>query len=173
MIPVALFPQQRCGRKYSCAQFHQNQPSISLAMRLQLTLLWERTNKYMYHVPARFVSTQVNSSLTTTQKLGCFLWNLEQWRVSSPTLHRPIRRQLLISINWISLTKEMNPITRKSTSKFCNTAKFQSCWPKSRRMTENPENKRQMYGSGSTQHLSLIFWFFKCLPFHRHLAQSS
>ena len=41
--------------------------------------------------------------------------------------------QLLISISWISSTKEMNPITRKSVSKLANTAKFQSCRPNTRR----------------------------------------
>ena len=41
--------------------------------------------------------------------------------------------RLLISINWILLTKEMSPIMRESMS---NAAKLQSCWPKSCRMTD-------------------------------------
>ena len=36
---------------------------------------------------------------------------------------------LLISINWISSTKEMNLIARKSMSKLVSVAKFQSCRP--------------------------------------------
>ena len=42
----------------------------------------------------------------------------------------------LISINWISSTKEMNFITRKSMSKLVTTAKFQSCWPNTRGMVD-------------------------------------
>ena len=39
---------------------------------------------------------------------------------------------------------------------------------------EKPENKRQMYlGRLTAIHLSLIFGFFKCLPFRVCLAYSS
>ena len=51
--------------------------------------------------------------------------------------------RLLININWISSNKEMNPIVRKSVSRL------------------------------TAIHLSLIFGFFKCLPFHVCLANSS
>ena len=74
----------------------------------------------------------------------------------------------------------MNPFVRKSMSilviqpSFRALGEMQVKW----QTFEKSENKRQMYGSGSTQacptiHLSLIFRFFKCLPFHLHLAQSS
>ena len=57
--------------------------------------------------------------------------------------------QLLISINYISSTKEMNPIMRKSMSKLVMQPSFRAVgqthmeW----QTFEKPENKRQMYGS--------------------------
>ena len=56
--------------------------------------------------------------------------------------------RLLISINWISSTKEMNSITRKSMSKL---VKFQSCRP-------NTRNGRHLKNSK-------ISLSFRCLPF--------
>ena len=43
--------------------------------------------------------------------------------------------RLLISINWILSTKEMNPITRNHV-KISNTAKLQSCRPNTRGMVD-------------------------------------
>ena len=47
------------------------------------------------------------------------------------------------------LTKEMNPVTRESMSKLAMQPSFRAVGQK--QTFENPENKRQMYGSGSTQ----------------------
>ena len=68
---------------------------------------------------------------------------------------------LLISINLISSTKEMNPITRKTMSKLVTQLSFRAVgqthaeW----QTFEKLENKRQMNGSQS-----LLLEFFKCLP---------
>ena len=57
--------------------------------------------------------------------------------------------RLLISISWISSTKGMNHIRRKSMSKLVMQPSFRAVgqthaeW----QTFEKPENKRQMYGS--------------------------
>ena len=63
---------------------------------------------------------------------------------------------LLISINLISSTKEMNPITRKTMSKLVTQPSFRAV---GQTHAENPENKRHMNGSQS-----LLLEVFKCLP---------
>ena len=59
---------------------------------------------------------------------------------------------LLISINWISLTKEMNPITRKSMSKLVMQPSFRAVGQTHTKWKtfEKPKNKRHMYGSRLT-----------------------
>ena len=52
--------------------------------------------------------------------------------------------QLLISINWISSTKEMNHIMRKSVSSFRAVNQTHAEW----QTFENPENKRNVWQSG-------------------------
>ena len=54
--------------------------------------------------------------------------------------------RLLISINWISSTKEMNPITRKSMSKLVMQPSFRAVGQTLVVEFEKLENKRQMYG---------------------------
>ena len=63
--------------------------------------------------------------------------------------------RLLISINSISSTEEMNPITRKSMLKLVMQPSFRAVgqthaeW----QTFEKPENKKQIHGSQSTQAL--------------------
>ena len=62
--------------------------------------------------------------------------------------------RLLLSINLISSTKEVNPIMTKSNVKLSNAAKVRSCSPKTHEWQtfEKPGNKRQIvWHSQSTQ----------------------
>ena len=84
--------------------------------------------------------------------------------------------RLLLSINWISSIKEINPITRKSMAKLVTQPSFRVVgqthteW----QTFEKPKNNRQMYGGRlTTIHLSLISRLFKCLSFRVCLAYNS
>ena len=61
---------------------------------------------------------------------------------------------LLISINQISSTKEMNPIMRKCMSKLVIQPSFKAVGQKAVewKTFENPQNKRQMYDSKTDWH---------------------
>ena len=70
--------------------------------------------------------------------------------------------RLLISINCISSTKEMNPITRKSVFKLVKRPSFRAVGQTHAKWLtfEKPENKRQMYGSHYLTFVS-YFWVFQ------------
>ena len=110
---------------------------------------WMKKSVRTYHHFAQFHhgdDTQDTNSNELQGKKG-------NERISSMDIMQILR--LLISINWISSTKEMNPITRKSMSKLVTQP---SC---------------RVYPCLTAIYLSLIFGFFKCLPFRVYLANSS
>ena len=69
--------------------------------------------------------------------------------------------RLLISINWISLTKEINPITRKSVSKLVTRPSF-IAWPNTRncRHLKNPKirDKCTAIRHGQTDHTFVSYF---------------
>ena len=77
------------------------------------------------------------------------------------------------SINWISSTKAMNSITRKSMSKLVMQPSFRAVGQTHAEWQTFEKPSSVVYPCLTAIHLSLILGFFKCLPFSVCLANSS
>ena len=108
---------------------HQNVTTMVMSMRTgsagHQDLARRNANVMMVKSAVHWSSVQNLIARTRSRSAGSAVRNVRRKQVRDP--YKFTRKwRLLISINWISLNKEMNPIARKSMSKLVTQPSFRA-----------------------------------------------